>query len=312
MKVCYLVLEHAEPERLGALLEALSHPDSAAIVHVDVRADLDAFRHAAPSDTLWLEDRIVGYHLGWAIVEATIRLLRAAPVVDYYVLLSGDSYPLRTQGQIHRYLSSRGGSEWMSLLPLPAQQVRKPITRLTRYYFHHDPRRSRLEWFAGKVAHRIAPRRDYRAALGNLEPWCGSQWWTLSRSAVEQVLRTMDERPDFVRFCQHTATPDEHFFHIILGSDPEFRARALPSLMYADFDVSPAPGPLVPRHVGELLATDLSFESPYGFHEELLFGRKLRDRAMASMIRDHLWTYEASIGDMPDRLASSPTRSKSS
>src|SRR4051794_33529170 len=128
MKLCYVVLAHANPAQLARTVDALRDGDNAVVVHVDARADLDAFQRAAGvRDVHWVADRVRPYHHSWGIVEATLRALRDARQsgADRYILLSGDSYPLRSQDYIRAYLARHDTTEWMNLLPLPAPQVLK-------------------------------------------------------------------------------------------------------------------------------------------------------------------------------------------
>jgi hypothetical protein len=286
VKVCYLILAHAHPGALRRLLGALKHAESRAVVHVDARADLDAFDR--PDGTIWIEDRAKPFHHGWGIVDATLRLLRTAPQADRYVLLSGDSYPLRSQERIREVLADQD-AEWMNLLPLPAPQAKKYLDRLEGYYPPHDPRGSSVVKFAALATRRLLPRRDWRAALGDLEPWCGSQWWVLTPAARAHVFSEMDRRPDFVQFCRHTRTPDEHFFHILLASNQSFRRQIRPGVMFADFSEMPGPALIADRHVENWQRAGLAFTDVYGDHPEPLFARKVLDANVARRIQADVW-----------------------
>lgn len=285
MKVCYLILAHAHPDALRKLLTALQHPDNTALVHVDARADLDTF--SGPDGTLWLENRAVPFHHGWGIVDATLRLLRAAPDADRYVLLSGDSYPLRSQRRVREVLAA--DTERMNLLPLPAPQARKHLDRLEGYYPRHDPRGSRVIRFAALATRRLLPHRNWRKAFGDLEPWCGSQWWALTAAARSYLFGEIARRPDFVQFCRHTATPDEHFFHILLASNHDFHRRIRPGVMFADFAEMPGPARITDAHIETWRRIGLSTTDVYGEHEEALFARKVLDRHIAERIQAEVW-----------------------
>lgn len=281
-----MILAHARPDALRRLLSALEHPDSTAVVHVDARADLNAFD--GPDGTMWIENRAVPFHHSWGIVDATIRLLRMAPRADRYVLLSGDSYPLRSQERIREVLSKQD-AEWMNLLTLPAPQVNKHLNRLEGYYPAHDPRGSRAVRAAALATRRLLPQRNWRAALGDLEPWCGSQWWVLTPAARAHLFSEIDRRPEFVRFSRHTATPDEHFFHILLASNSAFRRRIRPGVMFADFSEMPGPAVIVDHHVENWRRAGLRSTDVYGVHAELLFARKVLDANVAQRIRAEVW-----------------------
>ena len=57
----------------------------------------------------------------------------------------------------------------------------------------------------------------------------GSQWWTLTRPAVEHILEFTVANPRIVKFFENTWTPDESFFQTIIGNS-SFRARIAKNL----------------------------------------------------------------------------------
>lgn len=294
--ICYLVLAHAKPHCLRRLIAELDDGVNQIIVHVDARSSLAPFLPCGSERVSWVEPRVAAYHHGWGIVEATIRALRlgvtVAPDASHFVLLSGDSYPLRSQDYIRTYLSNRPDVIYMNLLQLPAPEVLKPISKLTRYYINHDPRWHPLKVFPVKVAHRLLlPRRNYPAVMRDLPAVCGSQWWALNSSAAKLVLEEIEHRGEFVEFCRHTRTPDEHFFQILLENS-EFALRRRPNIMYTDFSVRPGPVPISDRHVDEWLDSGkVTRHDEYGFHDEFLYARKFGDDsgALTARIRRGLY-----------------------
>lgn len=293
MSICYVVLAHAKPLLLAGLLHALDEPGNRVVVHVDARTDIDPFRQAAPDSEriAWVDDRVRPYHHGWGIVDATLRALRLGTQAgaDRYVLLSGDSYPLRSSEYIAEFFARRPRTEWMNLLPLPAPQVLKDLDKLRRYHIHHDPRGSQLIAFGAKAARRLVPRRNWKRALGDLAPYCGSQWWALSADAVAHLLAQIDARPEYVRFCHHSQTPDEHFFHTLLANSP-LHPRIRPSVMFADFSVRPGPAMIRRAHVERWIAAGRpTRDDEYGHHEELLFARKFDAQSPVELLHETLW-----------------------
>jgi hypothetical protein len=294
--ICYLVLAHAKPNSFRRLIAELDDGVNRIVVHVDARSSLNLFRPCGSERVSWVDRRVVANHHGWGIVEATVRALRLgatiAPDASHFVLLSGDSYPLRSQDYIRTYLCGDPGAIYMNLLPLPAPHVLKTLARLKRYYINHDPRAHPLKVLPVKVAHRLLPpRRRYSTVMRDLPKLCGSQWWVLTADAAQFVLKEIDRRSDFVDFCRHTRTPDEHFFHILLGNS-EFASRCRPNIMYTDFSVRPGPAPISGRHVDEWLQNGkASRRDEYGLHEEFLFARKFEDDsgALTERIRQGLY-----------------------
>src|SRR5262249_56353425 len=101
---------------------------------------------------------------------------------DYFVLLSGATYPLRSARYIEAFLEEHRGMQFMNLVKLPCIELNKPMSRLTTYRFEHSPRSGGL--MLAKVGkflnrgHRMPTiTRDPRPHLGDLSPFAGSQWW---------------------------------------------------------------------------------------------------------------------------------------
>jgi len=279
----FLVLAHANPVQFHRLAAALVEQGSV-FSHIDAKSDIEPFRR---SDVSLLERRVRVRWGGFSIIEATLHLMREALRRDsgcsHLVLLSGDSYPLVSPSEAVDFLAG-GDRNFINLLPMPAPAVNKDITRLTRYYFERTPRESILRgpwWFLNR---RI--NRDYRPAFSGMLPHCGSQWWALTREAAQWVLDEIDRRPEYVRFCRHTAIPDEHFFHTLLANSP-FRDSIEPALFYADFSGPIQPAIITEGHVRKLWeAPDGYVDDAYG-HRKILFVRKLNDTsdAVAELIR---------------------------
>lgn len=297
MRVCYLILAHANPGQFGHTAAALDHQNSAIVVHVDRRVDDAPFRRATIDidNLIWVKNRAVAYHQGWGIVDATLRALREgreATPAEYFVLLSGDSYPLRSQGYIQSYLQANKGTEWLNVVRFPAPDLDKATRRLSRYYVQHDPRGPRMVTQSARLVGRARPARDFQAVLGSLAPYAGSQWWTLSRTAVDHVLNEAARRPKLMRFLRNTHVPDEHFFQIILANSPlSYRIR--PSLMFVDFASQTGPRVISRSHVARWLVDGkATSEDAYGRHDEFLFARKFdaSNQDVAQFLRTTLWS----------------------
>lgn len=59
------------------------------------------------------------------------------------------------------------------------------------------------------------PRFD-KKLLYEFNIYVGSQWFCLSKSHVNYILKFVEDNPDFVQFFRHSFIPDEHFFQTII------------------------------------------------------------------------------------------------
>src|SRR5712691_1355080 len=101
MKIAYLIAVHDNPGVLKRLIAALLGKDCGFFIHIDRKADIRQFSGINGDNVFLSEERISVYHSGFTQVEATLLLLREAlsrpEDYDYFVLLSGTHYPLRSK-----------------------------------------------------------------------------------------------------------------------------------------------------------------------------------------------------------------------
>lgn len=234
--VAFLVLAHEQPPLAARLVRHLAGSASPCFVHVDAkvpRAPFDAVLSGVPHARL-LDDRVPVFWAGFGMVEATLRLLRAARAAGpfaRYCLVSGTDAALRPRAAIVERLAG-SDQEWMRVrCRLLAAATRREDRRVRERHWM-DVRllnpRERPRGVAGRVArralraavrstNRLLPARRYPHGF---VPYKGSQWWSLTDGCVAHVLEVVRRRPDFVRFHRRVFAPDEIFFHSIVKASP--------------------------------------------------------------------------------------------
>lgn len=242
--ICYIVQAHHQPAHFHRLVEALTTA-GVVVAHIDARVDERPFRSDDPKLS-FVRDRVAVTWGGFSQVQATVGLLRAArsrhPEASHLWFVSGDSYPLRDPRALDAMLAANPRRQLMNILPMPAPEMGKPITRLSRLWIPHDPRSNPLA-LGFKAIQRVVPQ-PYRRALEGMRPYAGSQWFALTAEAVDWMLDSAGRHPRFHRLCRHTMCSDEHYFQTLLGDSP-FLSHAVPSGMFTDFSTPPGPWPCV-------------------------------------------------------------------
>ncbi len=281
MRIGYLILAHNVPNHFARLVQALSDQDAHIYVHVDQKSDILPFQAKAPTERVrFLSNRIPVYWGEYSVVQAILNLMAEAlnhdPRLEYLCLLSGSDYPLHNVSYIRRFFAHHRGTEFMNVLTMPNPKLGKPIERLTRYRFQ-PARAQKLAKRLG-VARLPVFERDYRKALGALQPYGGSLWWALSRAACEYILRFTTENRRIVKFYQHTLVPDEGFFQTIIGNSP-FRTQVARNLTFNDWNrpVGPYPAIIDEQHMRHVLAAPAVLVDDLYGKGELLFARKFPD-----------------------------------
>lgn len=205
--VAYLILSYAGPvERLVATLRAGS-PDALIAVHHDPRlrplGAVDAER-LGPWPIAW------GHGSQLAAVLRCLQALRGR--ADWVVLLSGQDYPLRPVAEIEARLE--GADAFLQYAPV-ARDRNDEFAR--RYRHRWRPVGERIALRAARwLPVRELPSGTYVGipARPPLEPFHGSDWFTLSRRAVDAVL---DAPREVVDHFLHTIVPTEAFVHTVLA-----------------------------------------------------------------------------------------------
>lgn len=260
----------------------LSCEDCAFFIHIDQKSDIQEFSMIHGKNIFFTAKRIPVYWGEFSQVRAVLLLLREAfespQNYDYFVLLSGSDYPLRSGTYVRVFLEENRGSEFISLVKIPNDAAGKPLARINAVWFPSD---EPLRRFVARVLGKLGlGKRDYRKYLRGLEPYSGSAWWALTRGACQYVLHFTENNEYLVEYFQHTFASDEAFFHTILGNST-FRSNMRRNLHYDDWSVrAPHPAMITDKHVALLEAQErVCVNDVYGFGE-VLFTRKLSEERL--------------------------------
>jgi hypothetical protein len=279
MKFAYLILAHQNPVLLGRLIGTLARDDDAFFVHIDRKSRIEAFASIDASGVHLSHDRVAVHWAEYSMVEAILGLmrqaLREAQPYDYLLLLSGSDYPLQRSEYIHCYIEARRGTQFISLAPIPNADAGLPLSKMTTFSISSS--RPLLRAAVKLLARLGLARCNYRKALGSLTPFGGSTWWALTRTACEYIVKFADDNPRICRYFAHTHTPDETFFHTIIGNSP-FAQRLHRSLTYDDWSTGGIhPAAITHEHLAFFEARErVVLQDAFG-RGEVLFARKFRD-----------------------------------
>jgi Core-2/I-Branching enzyme len=280
MKIAYLVLAHNNPQVLKRAVERLSCDGCSFFIHIDKKSDIQRFS-AIRRESVFLTEKRIPVHWGeFSQVEAILALLRQAVKApleyDYFVLLSGTDYPLRSAKYIQKFLEEHRGVEFTSMVKVPAPG--KPLSRINTLRF---PSNKPIRRFAVRVLAKLGmAQRDYRKYLGSIDLYSGSTWWALTRDACLYILKFVEHNPQFVRYFENVFAADEAFFHTILGNS-SFKSRLRRNLLYDDWSAqAPHPAMINGRHLALFEGQEkVCMNDVYGIGE-VLFARKFSDESL--------------------------------
>jgi hypothetical protein len=277
MKIAYLILAHKNPKLLQKSVQILSHPDVSFYIHIDAKFDLEPFAAISDPNIFFIQERIPVFWGEFSQTEAIFLLMQQAFAAsvnyDYFILLSGSDFPLKSGQYIRDFLEKNQGCEFITMAKLPTPGM--PLSRITTLRFPST--RPVLRFIFRVLAKAGLAQRDYKKFLGNLEPFSGHTWWALTRRACAYIIDFNRQHPELAKFFKNTHASDEILIHTILANSP-FKSQIRRHLMFEDWH-SPAPHPeMINDHHVDYFVSQNKVSPQDGHGEgELLFARKFSD-----------------------------------
>jgi len=216
--VAYLVLTHGMPYQTIDFLWSVWREEDTYFVHVDGKSPLQAHAAieaiAAAFPNIHVVPPAICTWGGFSLVEAAMRCLQTALATSdswsHAVLVSGNHVPLRRPADFAEMLEP--GRSYLTLhnIDLASARLQPP------------------NWFSG-IAQRFTYKHYEIPGLGDMRGglrttpadvtfFWGSQWWILSRPAVEFVCQS--RRSSLANYLRYVAIPDESYFQTILANSP--------------------------------------------------------------------------------------------
>ena len=201
--------------------ELIKSPHSIIIIHVDKKTDI----HTIKSQILehaqihFIEDRVDVQWGGYSQIDATLKLLNYAQEFDYkyFSLLSGDDIPLKDVNTIEKFLLE-SGKEFLG-----HDKYVDPIPRVKYIYpdFFYERNKSFIKKIACKIVSNLHKLGFLKQNLDQLPIlYKGTSWFTLSKEAIQYILRYIEKNPNYDVAFQKSYCGDEVYFHTIIYNSP--------------------------------------------------------------------------------------------
>ncbi len=215
MRIAFLVLAHHLPRQLARLVRHLKRSGDV-FVHIDRRA---TERFLGLDGCQVLDQEIDVWWGGWSIAKAQLALARAAlpGCYDYYCLLSGQCYPIKPLASFRDYLSTNASAEHIRYVDVATRWPQGAV-RFEKFYFE---RRTMIN----RVLNRLLLKFPHRRVLpGDLTPYTGSQWWSLTHDCLTYVEASFRLQPDLTNYFRYTRNACEIAFQTVIGNS-EYASR---------------------------------------------------------------------------------------
>ena len=214
MKIAYLITLYKNPEQFKRLFRAIYDRDNVYLIHVDAKSASSVHAEVRESVQNCKNARLMrSYNWvygGFSAVEiqldAISQLLEEQ--FDFFINLSGQDFPLKTQGEIKESLHRVKDKNFITVEDLFEECSVNKRGWLGKY------------WFEIKAPSWLLParRRVIPLPINRKIPWkayMGSTWFIFSHEFCRFLChdRSVDE---YRRFYRHSFIPEESFFQTLI------------------------------------------------------------------------------------------------
>lgn len=241
MQKNYLILAHKNPLQLGRMIERLDDGASKFFIHLDAKTPIEPFAACLEGAHIcFIEPRERCVWGDFSIVRATIHLMEAASEEQgLFILMSGQDYPIQSQGYINAFLERNKEFDFIEIEPLEEKWKPKMVKdKLEHYHILHSEERGHSNCYAPfahcsvfqklrTLTHLLKGRLSQKnfKLLCSLpkrvapfeRQYAGSQFWAFSERTFYAVLHYIREhKAALEEYYKYTSSPDEIYFHSVL------------------------------------------------------------------------------------------------
>lgn len=208
VKIAYLILVHRLPSQFKKLFKAIYSTENQYLIHIDKKAhqtitnDLKSFLSSYENVHYLISEKVVWG--GFSMVQTELNgmkfLLDLDLKWDYFINLSGQDFPLKSQKEISKFLQKNFGKNFIKI----SDQIKsRPDTmnRIDNYFEELDDKMSSALY-----------KRDF---LEKVTPYIGGQWMILTKTCCD-FLCNNKEVQKFIDYYKNTLIADESFFQTVL------------------------------------------------------------------------------------------------
>lgn len=245
-KVALLFLVHKSPKQFSRLLRHLDDRRFDFYIHVDAKSDISQFLpveyQVKMSCVHWVRKRVKTYFNDFSLIEATYNLIDAAyneGEYMYYVLLTGQDYPIKNNDYIFKklyesyptaYIDMYGvneahlnGIKWVNNIGYSyfSQSLRKKLQYIlgTKLYYSFYGRIVKIlpkSYDLLMTRLRYSPRKRIEKTRYTYS--AGSHFWILPDVAIKHIINVFQHDTNINNIFHHIAAPEESYFQTVLSS----------------------------------------------------------------------------------------------
>ncbi len=208
INIAYLILVHRLPNQFKRLFEAIYEKENHYLIHIDKKAEqelgaeVESFLKDYPNVYILKSENVIwgGYSMVQAELDGMNFLLNIDAKWDYFINLSGQDYPLKSQKIIRKFLTENNGKNYIKIAD---QKDVRPETM------------NRIENYFDEVDDKISPLTYKREFMKDITPYIGGQWMILTRDCASFICNSTEVKK-FENYYKNTLIADESFFQTVL------------------------------------------------------------------------------------------------
>jgi hypothetical protein len=223
MRIAILILAHHNLSMLDALVKRLSN-DFDVYIHLDKKGGIPSNYFNEYHNVFVISK----YKVNWGSynqIRATVALFSYSYTrdYDYYILISGQDIPLKSNEQIKIFFKENKGRSYIHCYSLPANgwDDNGGLDRVA-YYWENN---SESTYFGNKqkniikfIRH-LQKKFNYKRAL-RIKYYGGANWVNLNKACMTYILNYLNLQPNYLKSFKFTKCADEIWLQtIVMNSD---------------------------------------------------------------------------------------------
>lgn len=219
----FLILAHKQPKLLARILRILEKDNHFFFINVDKKNErISDFKESCNdiNNVRFIENNVAVYHCGishlYALCEMFTEAFASNIKFDYFHVISGQDYPIRSNEQFDEFFEKTNSS----FMYIDSGEFKESM--MSKYWKFANG------WHLNKtsgILYRLYYKLHLSTILGLLfrrkpiNNYVGGwDWFSWNVSVAEYVMKFLKDNPDFVDRFNHTLCPTEHIFPTILES----------------------------------------------------------------------------------------------
>lgn len=221
-----LIMAHSQPRILSQAMEVYSRLGWDVYVHLDAKIAIDDYVSAlgsVPERCCFTSTRHEVFWMGYSMVEAALTLMGSAldsgNAYTRMTLLSDDSLPMWNDKDLMSWAATK--QSWVQLIPQQSGDLGWQRYFGFYYWDHATTARRRVEHNPQVDDKMIAAIEELatlkRLGKKSIDVVCGSQWWSMTSSRIEQLLVDVNSDRHLQMSFRYSEVPDESYFPTLIA-----------------------------------------------------------------------------------------------